>query len=77
MRILVSHSNGGNDVFNESQGKKFKEAIVAAGDNQKLVDALKALRGAEITALEHSSSATRADLDKAVGAAKVELELAE
>lgn len=77
IRIVAQYSSGDNNAFNESQAKKFKEAVAAAGDKQGLIDALKAVRGAEIAVLDRSSAANRASLDKAVGTAKVELELVE
>jgi hypothetical protein len=76
-RIVAAYSSGDNGALSESQAQKFKEAVAAAKDKQSLIDALKAVRGAEIAVLDHASAANRANLDKAVGAAKVELELAE
>lgn len=78
MTIVVKYSGSSDmDSFKKSEGKSFKKAIAAAGDQQNLVDALKAVRGAEIAFMDHAAFTTRAELAKAVGAVEVELELVE
>lgn len=76
-RIVGTYAGGDNTAMTKSNAAKFRAAIASARGNQDLVGAIKAVRGAELAFAEHASKETRSDLDKAVGAAKVELELAQ